>query len=46
MQQKENDRIHLLNNVIDAAKDVGVKFFLYCCYIARKKIRGTKYGTL
>jgi hypothetical protein len=28
MQQKENDRIHLLNNVIDAAKDVGVKFFL------------------
>ncbi len=36
-QQKENDRIHLLNNFIDAAKDANVKYFLLGSLIGARK---------
>jgi uncharacterized protein YbjT (DUF2867 family) len=36
-EQKENDRIHLVNNVIDAAKDTHVKYFLFGSVLGARK---------
>lgn len=39
-QQKENDRIHLVNNVIDAAKEANVKYFLFGSVLGARKYHG------
>ncbi len=36
-QQKENDRIHLVNNFIDAAQKANVKYFLFGSVLGARK---------
>jgi uncharacterized protein YbjT (DUF2867 family) len=41
-QQKENDRIHLVNNLIDAAKEANVKYFLFGSVLGARKYQKTR----